>query len=300
MKKSLLCALLTLCIAFSANSQTGSKRTGDYLGEDPPGLKPKVFAPGIVSLPQDYEFGSVFSSNGSEFYYAVNVGPIAEIRRIARSANGWSKPVTILTSDKYSHNDPFLSKDGKRLYFISDRPLTGVGEKKDYDIWYVKRERKAWSLPVNAGPAINSGQNEYYVSLSNDGNMYFSSNGRVNTNSDNYDIFSAKKIKDDFAPAVRLDESINTDAYEADVFIAPDESYLIFCADRPDGFGSGDLYVSFRMEDGSWSKSKNMGRTLNTQDNELCPFVTADGKYFFYTSNKEIYWIDAKIIQSLK
>jgi len=69
---------------------------------------------------------------------------------------------------------------------------------------------------------------------------------------------------------------------------------------RPDGLGRGDLYVSFKHEDGSWSKSMNMGPQINTVHHELCPYVTSDGKYFFYTSNEDIYWVSTDIIHQLR
>jgi len=288
-----------LFYSFLSPAQSSPPKAVQYLNQEPPGTTPKVFAPDVVSLKSDYEFGSVFSNSGNEFYYAVNVGPIAEIRSIVRQGNAWSTPKTILTSDKYSHNDPFLSPDDKRLYFISDRPMDGKGDKKDYDIWYIEKNGNGWSVPKNAGPSINSDQNEYYVSLTGTGTMYYSSNGKGDGNG-NYDIFSAKATKAGFQDAVRQSDRINTSSYEADVFVAPDESYLVFCAERPDGQGSGDLYVSFRNADGTWTKAKNMGATLNTKGNELCPFVTRDGKYFFYTSNQDIYWVDAKVIGQFK
>jgi hypothetical protein len=46
-------------------------------------------------------------------------------------------------------------------------------------------------------------------------------------------------------PAISLSDFINTPHYEADVFIDPGESYIIFCANRPDGLGEGDPYISF-------------------------------------------------------
>jgi hypothetical protein len=57
--------------------------------------------------------------------------------------------------------------------------------------------------------------------------------------------------------------------------------------------------ISFK-KNGVWSKAINMGEKINTKAHELCPFVTNDGKYFFYTSNKDIYWVDAGIIESFR
>ena len=97
-----------------------------------------------------------------------------------------------------------------------------------------------------------------------------------------------------------MPEKINTEHYEADVFIAPDESYMIFCAVRPDGFGRGDLYISFNDGGGNWTEAKNMGDLINSNGHELCPFVSPDGQYFFYTSNQDIYWVSTSIIDDYR
>ena len=107
-----------------------------------------------------------------------------------------------------------------------------------------------------------------------------------------------EKINGLFQPKIQLGEAVNTSSYEADVFVAPDESYLIFCANRRDvGHGRGDLYISYKQSDGSWSDSKNLGPPINSEKHELCPFVTADGKYLFYTSNQDIYWVSTSILK---
>ncbi|MEM6830904.1 MAG: hypothetical protein AAF551_10350, partial [Bacteroidota bacterium] len=158
------------------------------------------------------------------------------------------------------------------------------------------RTPDGWSDPMNAGPNINSGGNEYYISFTNDGTMYFSSNKKDS----DFDIYAARFSDGAFQPPVVLGDSINTSHYEADVFIDPEESYIIFCANRPDGLGEGDLYISFKKEDGTWTQSKNMGQPINSTYHELCPFVSKDGKYLFYTSNQDIYWVDAKILDRYK
>lgn len=124
------------------------------------------------------------------------------------------------------------------------------------------------------------------------------------------------------------ENAINTDYHEVDPFIAPDESYLIFTSNRPGGFGDADLYICYRKPDGAWTKAINMGPSINTEAVEFCPSVTPDGKYLFFSSNRllfqrysnhpisydekikildspgngrgDIYWVSAKIIESLK
>ena len=267
-----------------------------YLGQKPPSLNPELFAPGLISKKGEYEFGSVFNRDATEFLYGVAINGKEEIRYSKLVGKKWSKPKVILIHNQYGYNDPFLSPDENRLYFISRRALDGLGKSKDYDIWYVERNNNQWSDPINAGPNINSNGNEYYVSFTNDGTMYFSSNKKGS----NFDIYASKYVKGEFQKAIQLSDSINTLAYEADVFIAPDESYIIFCATRKGGLGRGDLYISFKNTDGTWSKSVNMGDHINTKNHELCPFVSKDGKYLFYTSNQDIYWVSADILENYK
>ena len=267
-----------------------------YLKQKPPSTVSEIFAPNIISKEDEYEFGSVFNEDATEFFYGVAVNGKEEIRYSKLIGTNWSAPKTILKHKQYGYNDPFLSPDENRLYFISRRALDGFGEPKDYDIWYVERVDNKWSDPINAGPKINSDRNEYYISFTNDGTMYFSSNKVAS----NFDIYSSKFIDGEFQKTIPLSDSINTSGYEADVFIAPDESYIIFCATRQDGLGRGDLYISFKSIDGTWSKSINMGERINTKNHELCPFVSKDGKYFFYTSNQDIYWVSAKVLENYK
>ncbi|MEL6865467.1 MAG: ankyrin repeat domain-containing protein [Bacteroidota bacterium] len=276
--------------------------SGPYMGQPEPGIVPQVFAPNYIST-EEYEFGSVFNVDGTEFYYGVDIGNNSEIRYSERIEGKWTKPVVILSHDVYGYNDPFLSPDEQRLYFISKRALDGVGpQKEDHDIWYVERQKEGWSAPINAGPNINSEANEYYISFTQDGTMYFSSN--VNAPEDrkrsDLDIYYSKYRDGEFQKAVSLGDSINTEHYEADVFVDPKEQYLIFCSTRPDGLGRGDLYISFKKPDGNWTKAINMGEPVNTQHHELCPFVSPDGKFLFYTSDEDIYWVSMKVIDQLK
>lgn len=118
------------------------------------------------------------------------------------------------------------------------------------------------------------------------------------------DIYMSPKQNGKYTRVVNLNAPINSMHHEVDPYIAPDESYLIFCSDRPGGFGKADIYVSFRRENGSWTPPVNMGSKVNTPYQEYIPYVTPDGKYFFFTTNKsgnrDIYWVDAKIIEKFK
>jgi len=143
-----------------------------YLKQKPPSNTPVIFAPNLISKKGEYEFGSVFNKNATEFFYGVNVNGKEEIRYSKLIGDHWSAPRTILSHNKYGYNDPFLSPDEQRLYFISQRTLEGLDKKEDYDIWYINRLTNGWSEPINAGANINSKANEYYISFTNSGTRH--------------------------------------------------------------------------------------------------------------------------------
>ncbi|MCF2446558.1 hypothetical protein L0657_21555 [Dyadobacter sp. CY345] len=105
---TLILLVSTICLVKSKNVITGSSL---YLGQQPPGAIAEIFAPGIISLSDRYEYGSIFSRNGEEFYYAAIINQKPQIL-LKRFENGrWSEEITILANTKYEHNDPFLSPD---------------------------------------------------------------------------------------------------------------------------------------------------------------------------------------------
>lgn len=298
MKKNQFLLLTTaffVCIAATKAQKPDPK----YFNDTPPGTTPAVFAHGKVSMPGQFEFGTVFSKNRSEFYYGVTIDGKAETRMMKFENGSWSSPVAILVHDVYSYNDPFLSPDEKKLFFISDRTPSGQGPKKDYDIWYIERQAGKWTEPINAGKNINSEKNEYYISFTKSGKMYFSSNIGDKEGKNNFDIYSSELRSGEFQAAVRLDSGVNSLHYEADVFVSPDESYVVFAANRPGGRGRGDLHVSFRGPDGKWSASRSLD-VINTETNDFCPYVSPDGKYLFYASRGDIYWVSTEVIRKLR
>lgn len=298
--KSTLIAILVFSFV-STVAQEGKKENQKYLAEEQPGLTPKVFAPSVVSLNNRFEYGNTFSGDGREFFYAVNVGQKPEIHIIKFENNAWAKPAILINHEQYGYNDPFLTPDGNRLFFISDRALDGKGPKKDIDIWFIERTNSGWTEPINAGKEINSNKNEYYISFTAKGKMYFSSNGGTSAEDDkNYDIKTSDFKNGKFQQSIVSGAAINSKHYEADVFISPDESYIIYCSERPDGKGAGDLYISFKDKSGAWQPAKIMDGEISTEAYEFCPFVTSDGKYFFFSRSGDIYWVSASIIEGFR
>lgn len=299
--KSSYCLHLILIAFLFANCAATKQNNWQYISATKPTTIPQVFAKDFISKENISEFGSVFSKDGTEFYFGIDTGKKSEIHYTQYVKGGWTTPIPLITNNTFSYNDPFLSPSEDRLYYISDMPRNEQDTIKDIDIWYSQKEQEGWSKPINAGENINSDRNEYYISFTQDGTMYFASNKNSSLErGHDFDIYFAPFANGTFKEAVKESEAINTKRYEADVFIAPDESYIIFCSFRRSGLGEGDLYISFKDDNGNWTEAQNMGEPINSKNHELCPFVTHDGKYFFYTSNQDIYWVSTAIFDTFR
>jgi len=230
------------------------------------------------------------SSEGDEIYFSVQsyADEISVIAYIKYENNKLSIPQIAGFSGKYFDIEPFLSSDGLKLFFASNRPAENTDDKsKDFDIWYVQRENKnsEWSSMVNVGTPINSEKDEFYPSISNNNNFYFTSNAPISKGKD--DIFVSKWEVDKYTTPVSLSDSINSEGYEFNAYIAPDESYIIFSGyQREDGFGSGDLYISHKVSDSAWTKAKNLGVEINSAKMDYCPFVDTKSNTLYFTSKR--------------
>jgi hypothetical protein len=197
-----------------------------------------------------------------------------------------------------------LTDQDRRLYFASNRPLDSTSiVPKDFDIWYVEREQvnAPWGKPIHVGAPINSEYNEFYPSLGKNMNLYFTSDRPGSLGLD--DIFMGAWNGTSYEDPIPLGESINSEGYEFNAFVAPNEAYLIFSGyDREDGFGSGDLYISFRDEAGKWGPSANLGKEINSKYMDYCPFVDQISNTLYFTSKRSAIRevLDLKSIEDVK
>jgi len=257
---------------------------GEYIGRIPPGDSALIFAENLVSD----EFNvrdAAFSPDGKEFFYSLKGPSFFSIIQLKRKGDIWQKSEVASFSGKYSDIEPCFSPDGSKLYFVSNRPLEENGEPKDYDIWYVEKVSGRWSSPKNIGLPINTEANEFYPSFTTEGTMYFCA--KYDNGIGGEDLFYSELINGKFQEPVNLGDSVNSARDEFNSFVSPDEKYIIYTSTGwGAGLGGGDLWISFRKEDNSWSKPKNMGLKVNSPFFEYCPSLTPDGKYLFFTSNR--------------
>ncbi|MEL7497623.1 MAG: hypothetical protein AAFN77_08440 [Planctomycetota bacterium] len=260
------------------------------------------------SLEQLTRFGLAISQDNRECYFAVALNENGtfreEIRFTERQEDGnWTKPQPLMPNEKkYKYVDPHFSPDGKKLFFIYTKPAdkSKAPKRQKFDIWYVERKDKGWGDPVNVGAPISTiDAEEYFVSLTSEKTIFFGSN-RADRN--NFDLYSSRLGKNGrYEEPKPLPGKVNTDKYEADVFVATDESYVIFSSSgREDGFGRGDLYVSFKDSAGNWSAGKNLGDRVNSKQQEFAPSISRDGKALFFSRGGIIHWVSTTVIDELR
>lgn len=300
--------LFCLVIIFGGTNQLHAQQQedwpeliGPYLGQQAPESIPEVFAPDLIST-DNFELNSVFSPDGKIFMFSRTINGAYKMFFSFQNKQGkWSKPRIAGPSKTYpGHRDVDMafSPDQQWLYFISDRPLAGYSLDR-YNIWRSRVGEYGLETPEPLGKNINGPDYELYPMIVNDGSLYFSVKREDSLGE--RDSYRAQYRKGSFDDPVNLGPRINSQYSEGDIYVSPDESYLIHVSSgRDGGFGRGDLYISFKLDDGSWSKSKNMGSIFNSEQTDYCPMVTPDGKYFFFSRGGDIMWVDAKVLQDFK
>jgi Tol biopolymer transport system component len=245
--------------------------------------QPRIFAEGVIST-GDYDTHPAFSPDGKTLYFLKCTADIKTCTIcVSHFKNDrWTEPTVAPFSGQYWDVDPFVTKDGKTVYFSSNRPLKeGASAKADTDIWKVEVTSSGWGSPVRLDSPINSEGSEYYPTLADNGTFYFGSTRDGSKGGS--DIYRCALTNGKYAAAENLGDSINTADNEFEPFIAPDESYLIFMATIPQGLNNGDLYFSNNIN-GRWSKAEKLPAPFNSTGTEWSPKVTRDGQYFFFSS----------------
>jgi len=249
--------------------------------------QPQLFAPGIITTNDD-EFGGSFTPDGQTCYFSKSVLRFyIDVICFSQFKEGkWQTPQVAPFSGVYRDFDPVLSPDGKKMLFTSSRPVSG-NEEAGYDIWMVQKEGDGWSEPIHLDTTINSQYDEHFASMAANGNIYFSSNrpGALGGEGD-ADIYRSRLVDGKYMPAEHLD-SVSSTAYELDCIVSPDESFILTgCYGRQGGYGNYDIYYS-RSINGIFSSSKNLGPLVNSRFRDYSPRISPDGKYLFFTSERD-------------
>jgi Tol biopolymer transport system component len=249
-----------------------------------PGTTPRLVAPGVVDTGDD-EAHATLSPDGRTLFFLKDT-PSFDLWTIVyteRRGGAWTRPRTASFSGRWGDGDLTFTPDGRRAYFVSNRPVDGK-PREDTEIWTVERDAGGrWGEPRHVAE-LSSPTDEWFPTLASDGSIYFGS-GRPGGQGGS-DIWRAPRAGDHFGPAENLGAEVNSKGEEIEAFIAPDQSFLVLAAARrPDTLGAYDLYVARRV-DGKWQAPRHLAAPINSPGWEFGPRLSPDGKLFFFTSSR--------------
>jgi len=233
-----------------------------------------------------YERDFALSPDGKEIFYTLQApqGGFQTILHLIKLPDGkWSKPAVASFAGQYSDLEPAFSPDGQKLYFSSNRPLTGTNT-KDFDIWVTEKIDDQWQKPRNLGLPINTPMDEYYPAITRSGNLYFTAAYKNAICKE--DIYVAKWENGKYSDPLPMDTAINSKTYEFNAYVSPEEDLIIFTSyGRSDDKGRGDLYLSRKDKLGNWLPAENL-TAINSDKLDYCPFISFDKKAFYFTSER--------------
>ncbi len=268
--------------------------SGSFLGQKPPVGVAELFAPGILSAGY-LEKRIVFSPNGRELLYELSA-PSAKHLVASRGLFGqgyllnsrledgvWTEPEEFPAPSGFRVEYPFFRPDGETIVFNSRGPDPLAKSGTSSHLWRMERTETGWGAPraIDFGPEYR-GTGAVYPSVAANGNLYFAQfpdgiHGR---------LFVCRSEKGAYSRPKPLTGPLN-ELSGNHPFIAPDERYIIFDADRPgESSGASDLYISFKDESGAWGRPRNLGPSVNTPFDERRAFVSTDGRYLFFASDR--------------
>jgi Tol biopolymer transport system component len=300
--------------------------TGPYLGLKRPGMRPELFAPGVISTDLHDDFYPSFTPDGEEVFFRCVGSPEMVILHMRMLSGRWSYPEIASFSGQYNDLGAFISLDGSRLFFSSDRPTGEHDTTGDLDIFTVDRLEDGWGVPYSLVKEKDRPGDWLACSIDSEGTIYFFSKHLDGVGG--YDLYHTSPSDRGYLSPILLDNPVNTKYDETSPCIAHDGSFLVYFSNKgPAGQGPAALRVTFKARNGSWSEPVSLSEHLGIDLPAKFPGLSPDGKYLFMVvpeSKREnerlgrswdidafrtatprygggnVYWVDAAVIEALR
>jgi Tol biopolymer transport system component len=243
--------------------------------------------PGGIPVNTDIQLGWTFSPDGNTVFWTGWNGrwgsgqtSLKTIYTSHWNGHEWSEPQVAKFSHTYNDGDPFVSPDGRWVYFVSDRPRQGAGAE-------TRTNTDIWRYPLDGSTAaqrlsVNSMADEYSPVLTASGTLYFASAREGGLGEG--DIYRAVPRADGFAAPELLSSAINSPTGEWNLWVSEEETEMLFeASSRKTNLSTpGDLYYS-RNSTAGWSPAIPVTQ-LNTRGSDLMPRLAPDGTSLYYSS----------------
>lgn len=208
----------------------------------------------------------------------------------------WMNPELLNINSKDEHSSVLsMSPNGQQLYLY--KTYNGVGNL--YESNYLKGS--GWQSPSLIGGDVNSASNEYYATITPDGErLYFVSDREGGMGGK--DIWYSKKLPNGaWGKPLNLGAPINTTEDEDAPYLHPDGKTMYFSSNGHKSMGGFDIFYTQRDDAGAWQAPVNIGYPINTTDDDVCFITTPSGNRAYYSSRSadgksstDIYVVDFK------
>ncbi|MEO0340526.1 MAG: OmpA family protein, partial [Bacteroidota bacterium] len=184
-------------------------------------------------------------------------------------------PSSINTRD--SEYLPSFSADGTQLIYTAVR-------RGQEDFYFSQKIDGVWQEgePIIG---INTNNNEGAQTISGDGRTLIFTGCNRKDGFGSCDLYISYKREDYWSRPVNMGRGINSNNWESQPSLSANGRVLFFASTRSGGFGKSDIYRAILGNDGMWSPPENLGPAINTNQDELGPFIHADGQTLYFVSN---------------
>jgi len=273
--------------------EVSRRLSGDYLGQQPPGLTPQPFAPAVFGPDGVYgpnlHSSVYFTQAGDAAFFSNQTSSGAVIIMIMRRRQDqtWDAPMEFPPPPQRGYPLLALPDGSHRLYFYSTGAAGGAAATSpDRGLWLLERMSSGWSKPY---PLSSVREDQ--------GTMYFSADLPDAHGGD--DVYWSSFGKGRYRPPQNLGPPVNSDCDET-VLCGGDTGFLIvyrFCTTQRSERGA---YVSFRGREGAWGTPVSLDRAYGFElvfDASLSP----EGQYVFLLDRgRGVYWVDVQGLERLK
>ncbi|WP_375581379.1 OmpA family protein [Marivirga tractuosa] len=205
---------------------------------------------------------------------------------IGSMSNGQDKPFIIDSLESiYDDISPVLSADENTLYFTKkNHPENAGGEKDKGDIWYSKKVNGEWTKAQRLrGPVNNLNFNAVIGITPDDFIMYVVGNYKSPRKGG---ISYSRKIGDNWSEPQPIDIPYYKNKSEhLSGSLSKDGKIMVLSLESFSSRGNEDIYYTFRKSIDEWTELRNLGVDINTEAQELTPYLAADNKTLFFSSN---------------
>lgn len=208
-----------------------------------------------------------------------------EIENVKKNYKGLKKVYSLdsVINTSFTEHSPIYVPDLKMLIYTSRRPHTNGtvmdDGQYDEDVLYSMWQNNRWTNPKPI-EQINTEFNDATSALISGSHTLL-----LYKDVRNGDIYETKFINGKWTEPSPLPYPINTRFRETSASITKDGKQIFFSSNRKGGIGGMDIWTSTLLDNGKWSKPKNMGDAINTKGDEDGVYISPDGNTLYFSSN---------------